>query len=79
MEGNRHRGRSSFLGGTYDFENDGLRWGTEDNEVTIGIRALQQIDARIYANSNQEFASSGVFNPRTHLYFERRLSRREID
>ena len=75
LEGNRHRGRSAFLGGTYDFENDGFRWGTEDNEVTIGIRALQQIDARIYANSNQEFASSGVFNPRTRLYFEGNLTR----
>ena len=75
MVGNRHRGRSEFLGGTYDFENDGFRWGTEDNEVTIGIRALQQIDARIYANSNQEFASSGVFNPRTRLYFEGNLTR----
>ena len=75
LEGNRHRGRSPFLGGTYDFENDGFRWGTEDNEVTIGIRALQQIDARIYANSNQEFASSGVFNPRTRLYFEGNLTR----
>ena len=75
LVGNRHRGRSSFLGGTYDFENDGFRWGTEDNEVTIGIRALQQIDARIYANSNQEFASSGVFNPRTRLYFEGNLTR----
>ena len=71
LVGNRHRGRSAFLGGTYDFENDGFRWGTEDDEVTIGIRALQQIDARIYANSNQEYASSGVFNPRTRFVFRR--------
>jgi phosphate-selective porin OprO/OprP len=75
LVGNRHRGRSSLLGGTYDFENDGFRWSTEDDEVTIGVRVLQQIDARIYANSSQEFANSGIFNPRTRLYFEGNLSR----
>ncbi len=31
---------------------------------------MQQLDARIYANSNQEYASSGIFNPRTRIYFE---------
>lgn len=75
LVGNRHRGMASFLGGTYDFENDGFRWGTEDDEITIGVRVLQQMDARIYANSNQEFASSGIFNPRTRLYFEGNLTR----
>src|SRR5262249_14142069 len=39
------------------------------------VRALQQLDARIYANSNQEFASSGIFNPRTRFYFEGNLTR----
>ena len=64
-----------MLGGTYDFANDGFRWGTEDNEFTFGVRAVQQLDARIYANSNQEFASSGIFNPRTRFYFEGNLIR----
>jgi phosphate-selective porin OprO and OprP len=36
---------------------------------------MQQLDARIYANSNQEFASSGIFNPRTRFYFEGNLTR----
>ena len=75
LVGNSHLGRSPLLGGSYDFENDGFRWGTEDDEVTLGFRALQQIDARIYANSNQQYASSGIFNPRTRFYFEGNLTR----
>jgi phosphate-selective porin OprO/OprP len=73
--GNRQRGIMPLMGGTYDFDNDGFRWGTEDNEITLGVRALQQLDARIYANSNQEYASSGIFNPRTRFYFEGHLTR----
>jgi phosphate-selective porin OprO/OprP len=73
--GNRRLGRIPLLGGTYDFDNDGFRWGTGDDEITFGVRALQQLDARIYANSNQEFASSGIFNPRTRFYFEGNLTR----
>ncbi len=73
--GNRQRGRMALMGGTYDFDNDGFRWGTEDNEITLGVRALEQLDARIYANSNQEYASSGIFNPRTRFYFEGNLTR----
>ena len=75
LVGNRRLGRSSILGGSYDFDNDGFRWGTQDDEVTFGVRALQQIDARVYANSNQVFANSGVFNPRTRFYFEGNLTR----
>ncbi len=73
--GNRQRGRIPLLGGSYDFDNDGFRWGTEDDEITFGVRAVQMLDARIYANSNQEFASSGIFNPRTRIYFEGHLTR----
>ncbi len=73
--GKSHPGRSSILGGSYDFENDGFRWGTQDEEITLGFRALQQIDARVYANSNQQYASSGIFNPRTRFYFEGNLTR----
>ncbi len=73
--GNRHRGRLPLMVGYYDFDNDGIRWGTDENEFTLGIRAMQQIDARIYANPNQEFASGGIFNPRTRVYFEGNLTR----
>jgi phosphate-selective porin OprO and OprP len=73
--GNRHRGRIPLLGGSYDFDNDGFRWGTEDNEITFGVRALQQLDARIYPNNNQEFAPGGFYNPRTRFYFTGNLTR----
>ncbi len=73
--GNRQLGRLSLAGGYYDYANDGLRWGTDDDEFNFGIRAMQQVDARIYANPNQQNASSGIFNPRTRLYFYGHLTR----
>ncbi len=73
--GNRQLGKLSLAGGYYDYANDGLRWGTDDDEFNFGIRAMQQLDARIYANPNQEYASSGIFNPRTRLYFYGHLTR----
>ncbi len=72
--GNRRLGKLSLAGGYYDYANDGLRWGTDDDEFNFGIRAMQQIDARIYANPNQEYASSGITNPRTRIYFYGRAS-----
>jgi phosphate-selective porin OprO/OprP len=73
--GNRELGKLSLMGGYYDYANDGLRWGTDDDEFNFGVRAMQQVDARIYANPNQEYASSGIFNPRTRLYFYGHLTR----
>ncbi len=73
--GNRELGKLSLAGGYYDYANDGLRWGTDDDEFNFGIRAMQQIDALIYANPNQEYASSGIYNPRTRVYFYGHLTR----
>jgi phosphate-selective porin OprO/OprP len=73
--GNRHQGRLSLGDGYYDYANDGIWWGTDDDEFSIGIRAMQQLDARIYANRDQEFVSSGIFNPRTRFYFYGHLTR----
>ena len=73
--GNRQLGKLPLAGGYYDYANDGLRWGTDDDEFNFGIRAMQQLDARIYANPNQEYASSGIFNPRTRIYFYGHLTR----
>ena len=73
--GNRHRGKIPLAGGSYDFDNDGFRWGTPDNEISFGVRAMQQLDARIYGNPHQLFASSGIFNPRTRVYFEGHLTK----
>jgi phosphate-selective porin OprO and OprP len=65
--GNRHRGKLS-LKSYYDFEHDGFRWATEDDEFSFGIRSLTQLEARIYEQSNQFHTSSGFYNPRTRLY-----------
>jgi phosphate-selective porin OprO and OprP len=73
--GNRQLGKMSLAGGYYDYANDGLRWGTDDDEFNFGVRAMQQIDARIYANPNQEYASGGITNPRTRVYFYGHLTR----
>jgi hypothetical protein len=73
--GNRQLDKLPLAAGYYDYANDGLRWGTDDDEFNFGIRAMQQIDARIYANPNQEYTSSGIFNPRTRLYFYGHLTR----
>ncbi len=73
--GNRQLGKLSLAGGYYDYANDGLRWGTDDDEFNFGIRAMQQLDARIYANPNQDYASSGITSPRTRVYFYGHLTR----
>jgi phosphate-selective porin OprO/OprP len=73
--GNRQIGAIPLMGGYYDYDNDGLRWTTQDEEFTFGVRAMQQLDARIYPNRNQEFVSSGIFNPRTRIYFEGNFTR----
>ena len=73
--GNRHLGKLPLAGGYYDYSNDGLRWGTDDgDEFNFGIRATQQLDAD-YANPNMEYASSGITNPRTRVYFYGHLTR----
>ena len=40
--GNRHRGRLPLMVGYYDFDNDGIQWGTDENEFTLGIRACSR-------------------------------------
>ncbi len=59
----------------YDFDNDGFGFSTEDEEFTLDIRALSQLDARIYQQQNQFPVSSGFYNPRTRVYFEGRLTK----
>jgi phosphate-selective porin OprO/OprP len=72
--GNRHRGKLP-LKSVYDFDNDGFKWSTEDDEYTFGIRAMTQLDARIYQQTNQNPVSSGFYNPRSRIYFEGRFTR----
>jgi phosphate-selective porin OprO and OprP len=54
----------------YDFDDDGFNWATEDDEFTLGIRGMSQLDSRIYEQANQNPATGGFYNPRTRVYFE---------
>jgi phosphate-selective porin OprO/OprP len=73
--GNRQRGKLPLIDGYYDFDKGGIHWGIQDDEFTFGVRAMVDLDARIYAGQKQEFTNSGVFNPRTRFYFEGNLTK----
>ena len=72
--GNPHLGKLPIKT-YYDFDNDGFGFSTEDEEFTLDIRAMTQLDARIYQQQNQFPVSSGFYNPRTRVYFEGRLTK----
>jgi phosphate-selective porin OprO and OprP len=72
--GNRHLGKLA-LSSHYDYDNDGFRWATKDEEFTLGVRAMTQLDARIYQQANQNPVSGGFYNPRSRVYFEGRFTK----
>jgi phosphate-selective porin OprO and OprP len=72
--GNRHLGKLAIKS-YYDFDNDGFGWSTQDDEFTLDVRALTQLDVRMYQQKNQFPVSSGFYNPRTRIYFEGRLTK----
>jgi phosphate-selective porin OprO and OprP len=72
--GNRRLGKIP-LKSAYNFGDDGVTLSTLDDEFTFGVRAMTQIDSRIYQQKNQFPVSSGVYNPRTRVYFEGRLTK----
>jgi phosphate-selective porin OprO/OprP len=72
--GNPRLGKLS-LKSVYDFDNDGFRWSTEDDEYTLGIRGMTQLDTRIYQQTNQNPASGGFYNPRSRFYLEGNFTR----
>jgi len=72
--GNPHLGKLGIKT-YYDFDNDGFGFSTEDEEFTLDLRALSQLDARIYQQQHQFPVSSGFYNPRTRVYFEGRLTK----
>lgn len=53
----------------YDFDRDGFKWTTRDDEFSFGVRGMSQVDARIYQQRNTFPTSSGIYNPRTRFYF----------
>ena len=72
--GNRHVGRLR-LEDFYDFDNDGFTFRTPDHELSLQVRAMTQLDARIYQQRDQDPVSSGFYNPRTRIYFQGNLTR----
>ncbi len=59
----------------YDYENDGFRFATDDDEIELRIRAMSQVDIRVYQQKDQSPISGGIFNPRTRIYFEGQFSK----
>jgi phosphate-selective porin OprO and OprP len=66
---NRHVGKLA-LKSFYDFDHDGFHWATEDDEYSLGVRGMTQLDARLYRQSGRDSAVNGFYNPRTRFYFE---------
>src|SRR5262249_18295356 len=48
--GNPHLGKLS-LDSYYDFDDDGFKWATKDDEFSLGLRGMTQLDARVYDHS----------------------------
>ncbi|HEV3263846.1 MAG TPA: porin [Gemmataceae bacterium] len=67
--GNLHLGKVS-LKSSYDFDNGGQHWATQDDEYTFGIRGMTQLDGMIYERPTPGFSSGGFYNPRSRIYFE---------
>ena len=72
--GNPHLGKLS-LKSHYDFDDDGFRWSTEDDEYTLAVRGMTQLDTRIYQQTNQNPVSGGLYNPRSRFYLEGHFTR----
>jgi len=68
-EGNRHLGKLT-LKPYYDFDNDGFKLSSEDNEYSIGVRGMVQLDGKVYSQPSPGFASSGFYTPRSRIYIE---------
>ncbi len=59
----------------YDYGDDGFRIATTDDEIELRIRAMSQVDSRVYQQRNQSPVSGGIFNPRSRIYFEGQFSK----
>jgi phosphate-selective porin OprO/OprP len=67
--GNLHLGKIP-LKSYYDFDDGGFHWTTEDDEYSLGIRGMTQLDGMIYDKPTPGFTSGGFYNPRSRIYFE---------
>ncbi len=72
--GNRNLGEIK-LDSFYAYNRGGFEWATDDNELTLKLRALVQADAKIFDPSGQSPISSGFSVPRTRFYFDGYLTK----
>jgi phosphate-selective porin OprO/OprP len=73
-DGNRHVGKLP-LQSFYDFDNDGFKFSTEDDEYSFGVRGMVQLDGKDFSQPAPGFASSGIYNPRSRFYLEGNLTK----
>jgi phosphate-selective porin OprO and OprP len=68
--GNLHLGNVP-LNAYYDFDNAGFHLATKDEEFSIGVSGMTQLDGMLYARPTPgSVTSSGFYNPRSRIYFE---------
>jgi phosphate-selective porin OprO/OprP len=67
--GNLHLGKVP-LNAYYDFDNAGYHLATQDEEFSIGVSGMTQLDGVLYARPTPGTATSGFYNPRSRIYFE---------
>jgi phosphate-selective porin OprO and OprP len=68
--GNLHLGKVP-LNAYYDFDNAGFHLATKDEEFSIGVTGMTQLDGMLYSRPTPGIdTSSGFYNPRSRIYFE---------
>ncbi len=72
--GNRNLGEIK-LDTFYAYNRGGFEFATDDNELTLKVRALFQADTKYFEGSTQSPVSSGFSVPRARLYFDGFLTR----
>ncbi len=72
--GNRELGKIR-LRTTYDYGRYGFGFSTEDEELTLKIRMLAQLDAKYFLPSVESPVTDGVYLNRARLYFDGYLTK----
>ncbi len=69
------RPRRITLKSFYDYERDGFKFQSDNDEFLLRIRGETQLDARIYTQGGQNPVHSGFYLPRTRFYLEGTLTK----
>ena len=72
--GNRELGKIR-LRTFYDYGRDGFEFATEDEELTMKVRLLAQLDAKYFQPSNESPVTDGFYLNRARLYFDGHLTK----